>query len=178
MSSTEASNASQPAAPPKGGIYITQQQLEALITQALDNREGQQQASESRVTAQGGQKLQKWPEWNGESTSFPLYIARLEAKIKADRSKIGNGKTIYNGILGTLPEDKQQRVSHWFISGGLDSQYNIDDFLKHIKDKFEDKEAKQTAGDQLNRIHIGDAQKFDDFLQDFKFKLSQCRGLE
>jgi hypothetical protein len=105
-------------------------------------------------------------------------MARLEAKIEADRSKMGNGKTICNGILGTLPEDKQQRVSHWFISGGSDGQYDVDSFLEHIKDKFEDKEAKQTAGDQLNRMRMGDAQKFDDFLQDFEFKLSQCGGLE
>jgi hypothetical protein len=90
---------------------------------------------------------------------------------------MGNGKTICNGVLGTLPEDKQQRVSHWFISGGSDGQYNVDDFLGHIKDKFEDKEAKQTAGDQLNRMRMGNAQKFDDFLQDFEFKLSQCGGL-
>ena len=152
-------------------MYVTQQQLQAMIAEALDGRRTPP-TDENRVIAEGGQKLQKWPEWNGETTSFPLYMARLEAKIEADTPKMGNGKTVCNGVLGTLPEDKQQRVSHWFISGGSDGQYNVDEFLEHIKDKFEDKEAKQTARDELNRMRMGDAQKFDDFLQDFEFKLS------
>ena len=63
--------------------------------------------NENRATAEGGQKLQKWLEQNRETTSFLLYIAQLEAKIEANIPKIGNSKTIYNGILGILPEDKQ-----------------------------------------------------------------------
>ena len=33
-------------------------------------------------------------------------MARLEAKIEANIPKMGNSKTIYNGILGILLEDK------------------------------------------------------------------------
>ena len=155
------------------------QLMATMIAAALSDDRGRKESGTdpTRQVATGGEKLLKWPDWNGDVSTFPLFMARLETKIEADRAKLGNDKTICNGILGTLPEDKQQRVSHWFLSGGVDGQYNVEAFLEHIKDKFEDKEAKQTAGDLLNRMRMGTSQKFDDFLQDFEFKLAQCDGL-
>ena len=44
-------------------------------------------------------------------------------------------------------------------------------------EKFEDRESVQTAGKQLYLIYIGSSQRFKSFLQDFKYKLAQCRGL-
>ena len=85
---------------------------------------------------------------------------------------MGNNAAICNQIIGTIPEDKQQRVAHWFISGGKDGQFNVDDFLGVIKEKFKDREQIQTAGKQLYLIYIGLSQRFESFLQDFKYKLA------
>src|ERR1700748_876159 len=85
-----------------------------------------------KIAAVGADKLQKWPEWNGEPSSFLLYFHRLKGKIEADKGKMGNDAAICNQIIGTIPEDKQQRVAHWFISGGDDGQFDIDDFLELI----------------------------------------------
>jgi hypothetical protein len=90
---------------------------------------------------------------------------------------MGNSAAICNQIIGTIPRDKQQRVAHWFISGGDDGQFDIDDFLVLIKEKFEDRESVQTAGRQLYLIRMGSSQKFESFLQDFEYKLAQCKGL-
>ena len=108
---------------------------------------------------------------------LPPYFHRLRSKIEADKSKMGNDTAICNQIIGTLPRNKQQRVAHWFISGGDDGQFDIDDFLELIMEKFEDRESVQTAGRQLYLIRMGSSQKFESFLQDFEYKLAQCRGL-
>ena len=130
-----------------------------------------------KMVAVGADKLQKWPEWDGEPSSFLLYFHRLKCKIEADKSKMGNDAAICNQIIGTIPQEKQQRVAHWFISGGDDGQFDIDDFLELIREKFEDRESVQTAGRQLYLIRMGSSQKFESFLQDFEYKLAQCKGL-
>ena len=61
-----------------------------------------------KITATGADKLQKWPEWDGEPSSFLLYFHRLKSKIEADRNKMGNNAAICNQIIGTLPRNKQQ----------------------------------------------------------------------
>jgi hypothetical protein len=60
----------------------------------------------AKLVATGADKLQKWPEWNGEPSSFLLYFHRLKGKIKADRDKMGNSAAICNQIIGTIPEDQ------------------------------------------------------------------------
>jgi hypothetical protein len=130
-----------------------------------------------KIVAVGADKLQKWPEWNGEPSTFLLYFHRLKGKIEADKGKMGNSAAICNQIIGTIPGDKQQRVAHWFMSGGDDGQFDVDDFLELINEKFEDRESVQTAGKQLYLIRMGSSQKFERFLQDFEYKLAQCKGL-
>jgi hypothetical protein len=41
-----------------------------------------------------------------------------------------------------------------------------------LKDKFENKEAIQIAGNELQRMRMNDFQKFDSLLNDFEFKLA------
>lgn len=143
--------------------------LEALLLASNKKQE--------KAAAVGGDKLQKWPEWDGKPSSFLLYFYRLKGKIEADKGKMGNNAAICNQIIGTIPQDKQQRVAHWFISGGDNGQFDIDDFLELIREKFEDRESVQTAGRQLYLIRMGSSQKFESFLQDFEYKLAQCKGL-
>jgi hypothetical protein len=47
-----------------------------------------------------------------------------------------------------------------------------------LKNKFENKEAVQTAGNELQRMRMDDFQKFDSLLNDFEFKLALCGGAE
>jgi hypothetical protein len=47
-----------------------------------------------------------------------------------------------------------------------------------LKDKFENKEAVQTAGNELQRMRMGDFQKFDSLLNNFEFKLALYGGAE
>jgi hypothetical protein len=52
-------------------------------------------------------------------------------------------------IFETLPETKRTRVSQWFLNGGPYKDWNIDEFLLYLKNKFENKEAVQIVGDEL-----------------------------
>ena len=61
-----------------------------------------------KLAATGADKLQKWPEWNGELSSFLLYFHCLKVKIEADRNRMGSNAAICNQIIGTIPKDKQQ----------------------------------------------------------------------
>jgi hypothetical protein len=45
------------------------------------------------------------------------------------------------------------------------------ELLKRVKEQFKDKQAKQAAGSKLARIRMGDAQFFNDFLDDFEYLL-------
>jgi hypothetical protein len=62
---------------------------------------------------------------------------------------LGGSEVTCYGILETLPETKRTRVFQWFLSGGSHKDWNINEFLLHLKDKFENKEAVQTAGNEL-----------------------------
>jgi hypothetical protein len=101
----------------------------------------------------------------------------VKDKIESERPRLGRNVDICNGILGTLPLEKQQRVANWYMTGGPDNRHDVDQFLGHVESQFEDKEAQQSARLLLTRIRMGDAQKFDGFLQDFEYKLSQGGGL-
>ena len=151
--------------------------LEAMFL--ASNKESTKLAAtgSTKLTATGASKLQKWPDWDGEPSTFLLYFHRLKGKIEADRNNMGNNAAVCNQIIGTMPRDKQQRVAHWFISGGKDGQFDVDSFLEVIKEKFEDREQIQTAGKQLYLIRMGSSQRFESFLHDFEYKLAQCKGL-
>jgi hypothetical protein len=91
---------------------------------------------------------------------------------------LGGPEIICHRIFETLPEIKKTRVFQWFLNEGLYKNWNVNEFLLYLKDKFENKEAVQTAGNELQRMRMGDFQKFDSFLNDFKFKLALCEGAE
>jgi hypothetical protein len=122
-------------------------------------------------------KAAKWPVWDGKTDSFKTHACLLRVKIEEDRSILGTDRAICMGIFNSIPADKRPRISHWFETGGPTGGYNWEEFLVVLRDKFEDRQAKQTAGDQLSRMRMGVTQYFADYLQDFEFKLSQCDGL-
>lgn len=128
-------------------------------------------------TSEPRKKVSKWPTWNGEPSTFPFFLHLCRAKIEVDRAQLGPGKAICLDLVAALPEEKRPRVSFWFERGGDDGLFRVDGFLDHIKELFEDKQARQAAGRQLARITMGSQQHFADFLHDFEFKLSQCNGL-
>jgi zinc knuckle protein len=122
-------------------------------------------------------KATKWPVWDGKTDSFKTHACLLRVKIEEDRSILGTDRAICMGMFNSIPADKRPRISHWFETGGPTGGYDWEEFLGVLKDKFEDRQAKQTAGDQLSRMRMGITQHFADYLQDFEFKLSQCDGL-
>jgi hypothetical protein len=122
-------------------------------------------------------KAAKWPVWDGKTDSFKTHACLLRVKIEEDRSVLGTDRAVCMGMFNSIPADKRPRISHWFETGGPTGGYDWEEFLAVLKDKFEDRQAKQTAGDQLSRMRMGVTQHFADYLQDFEFKLSQCDGL-
>ena len=129
------------------------------------------------VTTAVQQKATKWPVWDGKTNSFKTHACLLRVKIEEDRNILGTDRAICMGMFNSIPADKRPRISHWFETGGPTGGYDWEEFLGVLKDKFEDRQAKQTAGDQLSRMRMGVTQHFADYLQDFEFKLSQCDGL-
>lgn len=128
-------------------------------------------------TSNAVQKATRWPSWGGDSSSYDLHSHKLKVKIEEERHILGSDRNVCLGMLQCLPEDKQPRVEHWFRSGGPKGDYDWEDFLAFINEQFEDKTAKQTAGEKLSRMRMGQAQYFVDYLQDFELKLAQCGGL-
>jgi hypothetical protein len=126
---------------------------------------------------QAPKKLVPWPSWEGEPETFGLFIFQLELKIRNERPYLGADQMVCYNILQALPKEKRPRVGQWFLTGGQKRQWDWEEFLKHVRDQFEDKQAKQNAGDKLSRIRMGDAQYFAEFLQDYEYLLAQCEGL-
>jgi hypothetical protein len=91
---------------------------------------------------------------------------------------LGGPEVICHGIFETLPETKRTRVFQWFLNESPYKDWNVNEFLFHLKDKFENKKVVQIAGNELQRMRMGDFQKFDSFLNDFEFKLALCKGAE
>ena len=122
-------------------------------------------------------KATKWPVWDGKTDSFKTHAYLLKVKIEEDRAILGSSRAICMEMFNSIPADRRPRIAHWFETGGPQGNYDWEAFLAALKDKFEDRQARQTAGDQLSRMRMGATQFFADYLQDFEFKLSQCDGL-
>jgi hypothetical protein len=69
---------------------------------------------------------------------------------------LGDPEVICYEIFETLPETKKTKMFQWFLNEGPYKNWNVNEFLLHLKDKFENKEAVQTAEDELQRMRIND----------------------
>ncbi|KAI0996106.1 hypothetical protein K3495_g12075 [Podosphaera aphanis] len=118
-------------------------------------------------------KASSWPNWDGSVSSFNAHARQLQIKIEEDKSMLGSDRAICLGIFRSIPTERQPRVLHWFETGGPRGDYNWQEFLTHVKEQYEDKQARQTASNLLHRMRMGANQYFSDYLQDFEFKLSQ-----
>ena len=121
-------------------------------------------------------KESPWPNWDGRTGSFLNFRSQLRVKIEEDRHLLGSDRAVCYGMLQTLPDNKKARAHGWFDRGGPDGSYRWEAFLGEFTALFEDKQARQTAGEQLTRMRQGSSQFFVDFLQDFEYKLQQCGG--
>ena len=145
------------------------------------------QAAQQRPTSTGssaailgGHRLKKkespWPKWDGSTGTFLNFRSQLRVKIEEDRHLLGTDRAICYGMLQALPDEKKARAHGWFDRGGLDGTHRWEAFLEEFTALFEDKQARQNAGEQLTRMRQGSCQHFVDFLQDFEYKLQQCGG--
>ena len=121
-------------------------------------------------------KESPWPKWNGKTGTFLNFRSQLRVKIEEDRHLLGSDRAVCYGMLQALPDDKKARAHGWFDRGGPGGNYHWEDFLGEFSALFEDKQARQAAGEQLTRMRQGSNQYFADFLQDFEYKLQQCGG--
>ncbi|KAI0994023.1 hypothetical protein K3495_g14160 [Podosphaera aphanis] len=167
---------------------ITEQMTGVQLSQDEANRETHQLATQTAppIPPTSEQQLipatplacqkkpNKWPIWDGSIVSFESHILNLRIKIEEDREFLGSNRSICLGIFNSLPVDKQPRVMHWYRTGGPEKTHKWESFLEHIVDQLENKQARQTARNQLQRMRMGSNQLFVDFLQDFELKLSQC----
>lgn len=119
----------------------------------------------------------QWAVWDGHTTSFSSFLLQLKIEIEEERIFLGSNRSICLNILRSIPATKQPRILHWFEVGGPDGSYNYSLFLDHIKEQFENKQARQKAGNFLQRMRMGSSQYFVDYLQDFELKVAQCRGM-
>ncbi|RKF57761.1 putative eka-like protein, partial [Erysiphe neolycopersici] len=56
---------------------------------------------------------------------------------------------------------------------GPNGSYDYNLFLDHIKKQYENKQARQTAGNLLQLVRMGSSQYLVDYLQDFELKVAQ-----
>lgn len=116
------------------------------------------------------------PRWDGRKESYATFKFKLELKIEELEQYMGSNKLICLGILESLPENKQNRVSSWLMKQGKLGNYDWREFLKVLDGQFDNKLAGLEAGIILVRMKQGEHQYFDDFVQDFEYQLSLCQG--
>ena len=134
------------------------------------------QASSATFLGYTKKKESPWPKWDGTTGTFLNFRSQLRVKIEEDRHLLGSDRAVCYGMLQALPDEKKARAHGWFDKGGPDGNYNWEAFLQEFTILFEDKQARQNAGEQLTRMRQGSSQFFADFLQDFEYKLQQCGG--
>jgi hypothetical protein len=87
------------------GLSPEQVQFLLLLLQ-----KGHQPNIQKSEPIKGGSKASPWPKWNEENLLFPLYLARLRVKIKADQQLLGGPEVICYRIFETLPETKRTKM--------------------------------------------------------------------
>jgi hypothetical protein len=93
---------------------LSPEQIQSLLLLLQERHQPNIQKSEP---IREGSKASLWPKWDGEDLLFPLYLARLRVKVKADQQLLGGPKVTCHGIFETLPETKKTRMFQWFLNG-------------------------------------------------------------
>ena len=119
----------------------------------------------------------RWPEWDGLKDSYSLFKWTLQSKIEQEMGQLGSHKAICTNIFAGLPKDKQQRVIYWLQEGGENKDWEPKEFLKHMDDKFLDREQERKSLDKLDQLRQGDKQRFEDFRQQFELLVAQAGSL-
>lgn len=119
-----------------------------------------------------------WPQWDGTTTSFPFFLARLKIRAKA-ASKVAStdGQIVCYQMVETLPAYKQHLVAQWFTTGGKNRDWDWEEFAEHFALQFEDKQARKAAIEELSRMRQGASQYFTEYVSDFEYKLSVADGM-
>jgi hypothetical protein len=87
------------------GLSLEQVQFLLLLLQ-----EGHQPNIQKSEPIKGGSKANLWPKWDEKDLSFPLYLARLRVKVKADQQLLKGPEVTCHEIFEMLPETKRTRV--------------------------------------------------------------------
>ena len=100
-------------------------------------------------------KASEWPFWNGDVANFNSHAWQLQIKIEEDKDILGSDRAICLNIFRSIATDRQPRILHWFETGGPQGDYNWRSFLDHVKEQYEDKQARHTAANLLHRMRMG-----------------------
>ncbi|KAK3939295.1 hypothetical protein QBC46DRAFT_438264 [Diplogelasinospora grovesii] len=78
-----------------------------------------------------------WREWDGEPTSFYLYLNQLIFKYNHD-GPLGliDDKVAWYEILQTLPEDKKQQIEHFWVDGAREGTCDPRKLFQHLDSIF------------------------------------------
>ncbi|POS87432.1 hypothetical protein EPUL_000238 [Erysiphe pulchra] len=114
------------------------------------------------------------PKWNGNLEDFGFYICKLEARIKREWASFVDPCSICLDMIDTLPDDKKLRIAAWFQESSRLNNFSWKDLIEHFHRQFDDKEARQSASECVNRMEQGYNQLFIDFLKDFEYHITPC----
>lgn len=114
------------------------------------------------------------PKWNGNLEDFGFYICRLEARIKKEWASSVDPCSICLDMIDTLPDEKKPRVAAWFQERSRLNNFSWMDLIEHFHRQFDDKEARQSASEYVNRMEQRYNQLFLDFLKDFEYHIAPC----
>lgn len=160
----------------KSPVSLTQDQLNQLLS--LITVQESPRINEPKTPPQQLKKeASRWPQWDGTSEAYDLYIAQLSTKIESDWEFLGGHKSVCNEMINTLPKDRKLRVSQWFSCGGPNKNWDYQLFMQHYNNNFQDKTSARAAHRTLSNMKQGEHQTFANFLNDYEYTLARARGL-
>ncbi|KAI0993451.1 hypothetical protein K3495_g14733 [Podosphaera aphanis] len=154
-------------------VNLNAQDLRDLLQLVAERR---QQPAHLAAPSRRARRDFALPKWSGRIQDFNFYIARLEMRIESDFAPFYDGKSIYLGMIDTLPDNLKGRVSNWFEARRIAGSFYYADFIQYFKDSFADRQAQQSASEVLDRMEQGECQFFGDFYQDFEHQLALGGG--
>ncbi|KAI0994433.1 hypothetical protein K3495_g13750 [Podosphaera aphanis] len=143
-------------------VHLSAQDLWDLL-QLVGERRQQVQSVDAAAPNRRARRDVTLPRWNGKVQDFNFYISRLEMRIESDFAPFYDEKSICLDMIDTLPDSLKSRVANWFETRRSTGNFNFSEFIQLFKDTFADRQAQQTASENLDRMEQGECQTFGDF---------------
>ena len=116
----------------------------------------------------------QWPKWSGNPSDFPAFLISLEGAAEEypnDRS------FCYSVFSQSLPAEGQRRVAPWMRAQKRADKWSRDEFISHLEDLFNDRDATTRAQTKTNTLRQGPRQTFSTFRSIFEQLCSEADHL-